>query len=129
MQMLNLRTIKNQSGNFTWSNGMSGQHIMIDHGGTYEVKFKPDNSPCEVTQTIVAPKSPDEFTWIFPTGCFDYCFNRKEPNAYLIGPIPSFEAYAYELDGITQGSTGSGNISDFIVSNSNGEMTWNMINT
>src|SRR5690625_4278202 len=66
-----------QLGTFTWSNGMSGQHIIVDHGGAYQVRFKPDNSPCEVKQTIVAPKSPDEFTWIFPTGCFDYCFNRR----------------------------------------------------
>lgn len=118
----------NQPGSFTWSNGMSGSSIVVDHGGPYQVRFKPYNSPCEVVQTIVAPKSPDEFIWIFPTGCFDYCFNRKEPQTYIIGPLPEFEEYAYELDGIAQGSTGPGNVPDFQIMSREGELTLSLDN-
>ena len=89
----------NQSGTYLWSNGMSGATITVDHGGPYQVTFIPDGATCAATYTYTAPKSPDVYSWIFPTGCFTYCTDHGN-QPYLIGPIPYFSGgYDYEIGG------------------------------
>lgn len=88
-------------GIYLWSNGMSGSTIIVDHGGSYQVTFYPDGADCHAASTFTAPKSPDVYSWIFPTGCFEYCRDIKD-FPYLIGPIPSFDGgYEYDLNGNT----------------------------
>ncbi len=87
----------NQPGTYTWSNGMSGTTINVDHGGAYRVRFQPEGADCEAIAYFTAPKSPDEFTWIFPTGCFEFCQSHYPP--VIIGPLPPFTGgYAYEIN-------------------------------
>jgi len=95
-------------GFYTWSNGMQGNSIVVNTGGPYRVNFQAD-SGCSATETITIPKTTDEFLWIFPDGCFEYCVNtiRGEPAPYVIGPIPEFYKYTWDFNNtlITQGGT------------------------
>uniref|UniRef100_UPI000FD8F92D PKD domain-containing protein n=1 Tax=Psychroflexus aestuariivivens TaxID=1795040 RepID=UPI000FD8F92D len=59
-------------GLLTWSNGEQGNEIFVDHGGPFRVRFQPDSDACGATATVNVPKSPEEYMWIFPEGCFEY---------------------------------------------------------
>ena len=63
--------------------------------------------------TVNVPKSPEEYMWIFPEGCFEYCPSRLKDNPYVIGPIPDFDEYTWNLDGQTQ--SGVGQVDDFLL--------------
>lgn len=64
-----------------------------------QVTVRPTGADCEAVKTFTAPKSPDVYSWIFPTGCFTYCDDIKA-SPYVIGPIPEFNGgYQYDLDG------------------------------
>lgn len=112
------------SGYFTWSDGQEGETVEVDHGGAYRVRFQPDEGPCSVSQQIEVPKSPDQFGWIFPDGCFDYCRTKNAP--YVIGPLYDFEDYHWDLDGNPE-SNGNGQVSDYTISSA-GELTLNLDN-
>jgi len=89
---------------YTWSNGMQGSSIIVDTGGPFRVNFQPE-SGCTATASINVPKSPDEFLWIFPDGCFEYCdLDVRQDPPYIIGPIPPFQDYVWDLNntGISQ---------------------------
>lgn len=68
-------------GTYNWSNGMTGTTIYTPFGGDYLVTLT-DNNGCVVHNSIAAPKSLEEYIWVFPTGCF--CNIRT---GYIIGPI------------------------------------------
>lgn len=96
------------NGTFTWSDGQSGSTILVNHGGPYRVRFQPDGNSCGNTETMVVPKNPKDFMWIFPDGCLDYCPPRSSLNdSYITGPLYDFSYYAYILNGAPdQGGTG-----------------------
>lgn|GEM_PF-1666806 len=112
------------SGWFTWSDGQEGESIFVDHGGAYRVSFQPDEGPCSVSQQLNVPKSPEQFSWIFPDGCFAYCRTKNAP--YVIGPLYEFDDYHWNLDGTSQVS-GTGLVSDYSIL-SPGELTLRMDN-
>lgn len=81
-------------GNYTWSNGMSGTVINTPFGGAYQVTLT-DLNGCVAQNAFEVPKSPEEYIWIFPTGCF--C--KPVQGAYLIGPIIPFNFWAWIRNG------------------------------
>ena len=82
------------AGNYTWSNGMSGSVINTPFGGAYQVTLT-DLNGCVAQNAFEVPKSPEEYIWIFPTGCF--C--KPVQGAYLIGPIIPFNYWAWIRNG------------------------------
>ena len=127
MKTFNLTATGNQPGTYLWSNGMSGATITVDHGGPYQVTFMPEGGGCEAIKLYNAPKSPDVYSWIFPTGCFSYC-KGHDTYPYLIGPIPYFNGYAYEI-GNTPVSSGLGIVPDLVFANNiNGPLSLTLSN-
>ena len=84
------------NGIYNWSNGAVNSSIEVNRGGPYRLTYIPPNGGCKTVVDIVVPKSPDEFIWIFPEGCFEYCRND---NPYLIGPIPEMDSFEWLDDG------------------------------
>jgi hypothetical protein len=82
------------AGTYNWSNGMSGTTINTYHGGPYQVTLT-DIYGCKVQSSFNTPRSPEEYIWIFPTGCF--CRETGEP--YIIGPIVWFNYWEWQENG------------------------------
>jgi len=100
-------------GNYNWSNGMTGPSIVTYQGGPYEAVYT-DVFGCKSYSTIVVPKDPRVYLWIFPTGCFALCVPT---NTYdITGPIIPFTSWKY-LNSGGPGSGGSGTPVDFTFNN------------
>jgi hypothetical protein len=96
---------------YTWSNGMSGDDITVFRGGPISVTATGD-SGCSKSSNELIPRHPDEYLWIFPTGCHEIC--GEDVTDYLIGPLPSFSEWEYRRNGITTTTNGGNSaVSDF----------------
>jgi hypothetical protein len=69
---------------YNWSNGMTGSQIIVNEGGVYKVWVHGLN--CSSDASIELPRNPENYIWIFPTGCIRQCAKDNE-NGYIIGPI------------------------------------------
>lgn len=91
-----------QSGSYNWSNGASGSPAYAYAGGAYQVVFT-NQYGCRSKDSIHVPRSPEEYLWIFPTGCFCQSLfegtrcGRDKP--YITGPIISFVKWFYLYNG------------------------------
>lgn len=96
-----------QSGTYNWSNGASGSPAYAYAGGAYRVVFT-NQYGCRSTDSIHVPRSPEEYLWIFPTGCFCQSLfegtrcGRDKP--YITGPIISFAHWYYLFNGTANAS-------------------------
>lgn len=87
-------------GTYLWSNGMTGQHISVPHGGVYQVIYTAP-SGCSATYSVAAPHNPDRVLWIVPEGCYpNVC------DAYLLGPLGEYEQYDWNINNIPVQSGG-----------------------
>lgn len=84
-------------GEYNWSNGMSGQTIIVNEGGKYQVIYTAP-SGCKMAQQIDVPLSIESLMWVFPTGCYDYC---REKDRYVIGPKGVFDYHQWEQFGLS----------------------------
>ena len=103
-------------GTFTWSNGMSGPDITVNQGGPYMVTFT-NLGGCTTTAQFDVPKDPEVYFWIFPTGCYDFCFIKEQGPFPILGPAPeaNFSNWYWIQDGnIAQ--AGSGSVPNFTIS-------------
>ena len=75
-------TANGSAGNFNWSNGMSGNSIVVTEGGPYKVTVS--SGGCSNSVQINVPKNPDNFLWVFPSGCFTSCDSLVDN--IIIGP-------------------------------------------
>lgn len=80
---------------FNWSNGMMGPDIQTPYGGPYQVTMTDDNG-CRVQNSIEVPKSPAEYLWVFPDGCF--CIEAFQ-GRYVIGPIAWMQPWTWIENG------------------------------
>jgi hypothetical protein len=78
---------------FNWSNGATGASIIVSEGGPYKVTATVGG--CSVSNQVDVPKNPENYIWIFPTGCYTDC--STETN-YLIGPILPLKAWSWNMD-------------------------------
>jgi len=112
---------------YTWSNGMQGTSISVNTGGAYSVTYQPQ-SGCSTTANVFVPKSPDEFLWIFPEGCIDFCSNtvRFDPTPYIIGPIPEFHPYTWNFN--NNSVSQNGEVSDYVINLADGILNLSLTN-
>lgn len=77
------------AGTYVWSNGMSGSSIIVNSGGPYKVTFT-NAGGCSITRQIDVPQDPEVYFWIFPKGCYDFCWKRGEKDGPfdILGPSP-----------------------------------------
>lgn len=80
------------SGDYNWSNGMTGQSIVVNEGGAYQVIYTAP-SGCKVSHTVEVPLSLESLMWVFPTGCYDNCYRK----GYVLGPKGLFDHYEWQL--------------------------------
>ncbi|RFC53137.1 T9SS type A sorting domain-containing protein [Brumimicrobium aurantiacum] len=77
---------------YNWSNGASTQSISVPDGGPYRVTASLGG--CSISKQVDIPKNPEDYLWIYPSGCYTDCFAKKEEEyGYLIGPtlpLPSW---------------------------------------
>lgn len=66
---------------YSWSDGQVGSTIYVTSGGPYRVTAF--GGGCHTSAQTDVPKDPEFYSWIFPSGCYDFC---KESEGYLIGP-------------------------------------------
>ena len=85
------------TGNYTWSNGQQGDAINVTNGGAYQVRLTVGG--CSSTAQVTVPKNPDNYSWIFPTGCVTSC--DKEAEGTLIGPSLPLPYWAWLFNGDT----------------------------
>ncbi|WP_272585708.1 MULTISPECIES: PKD domain-containing protein [unclassified Flavobacterium] len=84
------------TGVYNWSNGMTGTTIEVTHGGAYSVTYT-ETTGCSATGYIQAPHNPERALWVVPAGCYTVC------DAYLIGPLGTYDSYSWEVNGsVTQ---------------------------
>ncbi|WP_209915671.1 PKD domain-containing protein [Chryseobacterium jejuense] len=83
------------NGEYNWSNGMTGQSIIVGEGGVYKVIYTAP-SGCKVESEIAVPLSIESLMWVFPTGCYDYCRAKER---YVLGPKGTFDYHQWELFG------------------------------
>jgi PKD repeat protein len=95
-------TASGVAGTYNWNNGMSGTVINTPFGGPYQVILTALNG-CQSDNSIYVPKDPNEYLWVFPTGCF--CKLQIE-RPYVIGPIVPFSYWAWIKNGGVSASGG-----------------------
>ncbi|MFZ4929589.1 PKD domain-containing protein [Chryseobacterium sp. Mn2064] len=81
-------------GDYNWSNGMSGQSIVVNEGGAFEVTYTAP-SGCKVSSQTQVPLSLESLMWVFPTGCYDECYRKS----YILGPKGIFDHHEWQLFG------------------------------
>ncbi|WP_026979230.1 PKD domain-containing protein [Flavobacterium tegetincola] len=106
---------------YNWSNGAVGNSITVNDGGAFSVTASTGGG-CSFTKQIDVPKSPENYMWIFPTGCYTDCIRKGN---YLIGPLLPLQNWSWNNNGQSV-SSGSGFASPFtLYSNGNYSMTIN----
>ncbi|MGC4059274.1 MAG: T9SS type A sorting domain-containing protein [Chitinophagaceae bacterium] len=100
------------AGTFNWSHGASGTPVLAYSGGPYRV-YLTDIYGCPSHSDIYVPKSPQEYLWIFPTGCYNLCI--EDAPYKLLGPTASFSHYDWIKNG-TADVSGGGLVPDYTVS-------------
>ncbi|MFM2214285.1 MAG: hypothetical protein RL427_1548 [Bacteroidota bacterium] len=88
---ITLSATSDVSGVFNWSNGVSGATQTVTDGGPYQVRVTANG--CSSTSQVDVPKSPENFMWIFPSGCQTTC--ASEGQNVLIGPRLPVEMWAW----------------------------------
>jgi len=78
---------------FNWSNGATGATITVTEGGPYKVTATAGG--CSTSTQIDVPKNPENYIWIFPTGCYMDCSTDTN---YLIGPNLPLKEWSWNMD-------------------------------
>ena len=81
-------------GTINWSNGATGATIEVTNGGPVEVTASAGG--CISRGQIDVPKNPENFLWVFPTGCFTNCMRNTST---LLGPsVLPVKFYNWSID-------------------------------
>lgn len=78
---------------YLWSNGVSGNSVVVNHGGVYQVTAYAGG--CAFSQTIQVPRHPSEYAWSFPSGCLEWC---EEMGPQILGPLQPIRYIGWEHD-------------------------------
>jgi hypothetical protein len=68
---------------YIWSNGTVGTTAISYHDGPLQVRA--ELLGCSRTNQIDLPLDLNSHKWLFPDGCYDFCY-RENFNGYIIGP-------------------------------------------
>lgn len=81
---------------YNWSHGAVGNPAYANGGGPYRV-WLTDQNGCRSYADADVPKDPRAYLWIFPTGCYNFCWQQLPKT--LVGPIQPFEYWAWWRNG------------------------------
>lgn len=107
------------AGTYNWSNGMSGQSVVVTEGGPYLLTFT-NPGGCTATYQFDVPKDPEVYFWIFPTGCYEFCSEKEENSPFeILGPAPGAVFAGWEwIRDYNVDVAGSGSVPNYTVSQS-----------
>jgi len=93
---------------YNWSNGASTQSISVNDGGPYLVTASIGG--CSISKEVDIPKNPENYLWIYPSGCYTDCIKegaKDEEYSYLIGPTLSLQTWNWNNYGspVSSGAT------------------------
>jgi hypothetical protein len=74
---------------------------VVNEGGPFSVTFT-NPGGCTETFQFDVPKDPEVYFWIFPSGCYDFCYKEEQDaNFEILGPAPtiSFAGWEWIKDG------------------------------
>jgi PKD domain/Secretion system C-terminal sorting domain len=95
-----LTATSNVAGVFNWSNGANGATTTLTDGGPIQVQVT--NGGCTAESQTDVPKNPEDFMWIFPSGCYNVCDNTRSGDVpTLIGPRLPLPYWGWQLDADT----------------------------
>ena len=83
------------TGTYTWSDGQSGTAIEVNKGGYYSLTYT-DPRGCSRHFTDYTPKSPEEYIWIYPLGCYLKCEAEIDGPFDIPDPIIKFDQWGNE---------------------------------
>jgi len=92
---------------YNWSNGETGSVIYVTDGGPYKVTASAGG--CSFSSEIDLPKNPENFLWVFPSGCFQDCSDFKN---FIIGNTGIFQQWSWNFNDnpeISGGNSVAGN--------------------
>ena len=106
------------AGTYTWSNGLQGSNVQVNNGGPFMVTFT-NPGGCTSTAQFDVPKDPEEYFWIFPKGCYEFCMDRKEGLVEILGPAPQaqFDEWGWIKDFLVTQS-GAGSVPNYYIASS-----------
>ena len=82
-----------------WSNGASGTtDIFVNSGGWISATIALP-SGCTFTKEVFVPHSPEEYVWIFPSGCIDLCLIDKPVDHMILGPLALMDSWEWQFNG------------------------------
>ncbi|WP_084626025.1 T9SS type A sorting domain-containing protein [Flavobacterium soli] len=108
-------TYSGNPAHYNWSNGEVGETIEVSDGGVFSVTATTGGG-CTFTKQIDVPRSPENYMWIFPSGCYTDCIRVGN---YLIGPLLPLDSWSWNLDG--QADVSGGGYADPYTLNTDGE--------
>jgi len=79
---------------YNWSNGSTDAVIEVQDGGPYSVTVQLGS--CIATTQTVVPKNPEDYIWVFASGCIKKCYTGTEQ---LLGPIAHLDEWIWWNDG------------------------------
>jgi len=100
-------------GSYAWSHGVSGSSVTVNQGGPYQVFYTAPNG-CTAEAELFVPKDPSAYLWIFPAGCYTYCF--QEFPFLLPAPLPGFRAWEWWHSGSNSEDGNTSFVDDYEVS-------------
>lgn len=83
----------NLIGQFNWSDGQQGQTITVNRGGAFQVVYYSTYYNCPIVANVEVEKHPEEFIWVFPSGCIEQC--SEDVFTEILGPLPQFEEWSW----------------------------------
>ena len=75
---------------YNWSNGAIGTNTILNHDGPLQVRA--ELLGCSQTNQIDLPVDLNSHRWIFPFGCFKFCYTNFDLG-YILGPLDELEWY------------------------------------
>jgi hypothetical protein len=100
---------------FLWSDGQMGETIRVNRGGAYQVTSLSTYYNCPIVANVEVLKHPEEFIWVFPSGCLEIC-QESNPNE-IIGPLPQFHEWSWINEPIGVESGVQSNVQIYDMSN------------
>ncbi len=110
------------NGLYTWSDGQSGPTVEVRKGGKYTATFT-DERGCQSDTSFYVPGSPEEYIWIYPTGCYQLCSEIIGGGERFELPDPIVSFSNWSLDNVGEEIpvtvlSGSNSVPDIYIPNS-----------
>jgi hypothetical protein len=104
--------------NFLWSDGQMGDTITVNRGGAFQVTSISTYYNCPIIANVEVRKHPEEYIWVFPTGCVEQC--PEDLTSSIIGPLPSFINWAWVNEPLGDISGSGSSVTDYNMSSAAG---------